>query len=254
MKPKYIIPLFLAIGLFLSYFPSLVQAQDEPDFRIRLSRDFGTDLGGRIEGTFSIHASGPDNLISVIFYLDETSIGEDTEPPFRLQFQTGSFPPGNHTLSAVGTTSDGQELTANVIGASFMSAEESREGLLSFMIPVLGLIVVIALLSMASAVWAARRNKLEPGAVRHYGMAGGAICPRCKRAYPRHFLSPNMLLGKLERCPFCGKWAIVAAAHPALLAAAEEAERQSLQEHVAESPISPEEKHRHRLDDSRFEE
>jgi hypothetical protein len=36
------------------------------------------------------------------------------------------------------------------------------------------------------------------------------------------------------------------------LAAAEAAERQSLQEHVADSPISPEEKLRRRLEDSRF--
>lgn len=254
MKNKTYFPLFLILALLWASFLTPVLAQDSPEMSIRLSRDFGTGLGSRIEGTFSIHATGPDNLAKVTFYLNDESIGADNAAPFRLQFHTGSFPPGQYIISAIGTTSDGQELTSNTLGATFMSAEESRSSVGKMIAPVLGIVLLFAIGSVGMSLWAARRNKLEPGAPRQYGLAGGAICPRCHRAYPRHFLSPNMVMGKLERCPFCGKWAIVAAAPPALLAAAEEAERQSLQEHVADSPISTEEKQKHRLDDSRFEE
>lgn len=235
-------------------FLSPLQAQDEPSLSIRLSRDFGTGIGSRIEGTFSIHATGPDNLTSVVFYLNDETIGEDNEAPFRLQFRTGSFPPGDYVISAVGMTGDGQALTSNRISATFMSAAESRSAVGGMIAPVVGIILLFTVGSIGLSLWAARRNKLEPGAPRQYGLAGGAICPRCHRAYPRHVLSPNLLAGKLERCPFCGKWAIVRAAAPAVLAAAEEAERQSLQEHVADSPISEAEKLKRRLDDSRFEE
>lgn len=254
MKNKISFSLFLVLVWVCASLTIPVLAQDEPEVSIRLSRDFGTGIGSRIEGTFSIHATGPDNLERVEFYLNGESIGEDAESPFRLQFHTGSFSPGDYVISVVGFTTEGQELTGNEIGATFMSAEESRSAVGGMMFPVLGLVLLIAVVSIGLSLWAARRNKLEPGAPRQYGLAGGAICPRCHRAYPRHFLSPNMLMGKLERCPFCGKWAIVAAAPPALLAAAEEAERQSLQEHVADSPIDEAEKRKHRLDDSRFEE
>lgn len=53
----------------------------------------------------------------------------------------------------------------------------------------------------------------------HAKVAGGAICPRCESLYRRHFLSPNMLVGKLERRPHCGKWAVVRQATAAELAA-----------------------------------
>ena len=134
-----------------------------------------------------------------------------------------------------------------------MSAEESRSSVGKMIAPVLGVVLLFTIGSIGLSLWSARRHKLEPGTPRQYGMAGGAIGSRCHRAFPRHVLSPNMVVGKLERCPFCGKWAIVAAVAPALLAAAEEAERQALQEHVADSPMSEAEKLKHRLDDSRFD-
>jgi hypothetical protein len=253
MKTKHAGALFLAFCLLMSYFLNPVQAQDEPALTIRLSRDFGAAIGGRIEGTFSMHVSGPDTLERVVFYLDDERLGEDSETPFRLQFNTSSFSPGVHTLTVTGFTTDGQELSANTITATFMSAEESRQQLRQTILPVIigavalsvGIPVIIALVT--------GRKTLAPGSPRTYGVAGGAICPRCHRAYPRHVLSPNLLLGKLERCPFCGKWAVVRAVPPVLLAAAEEAERQGLEEHVGDSPQSEEDKLRHRLDDSRFE-
>jgi len=252
--PRPIVFLFTLslIALFAISNPAL--AQDESTLTIRLSRDFGSAIGGRIEGTFSVRVSGgPDNLERVVFYLDDERLGEDSEAPFRLQFNTSSFSPGVHTLTVNGFTADGQELSANTITATFMSAEESRQELRQTILPAIigvaalavGIPVIIALVT--------GRKTLAPGAPRTYGVAGGAICPRCHRPYPRHVLSPNLFLGKLERCPFCGKWAVVRAVPPVLLAAAEEAERQALEEHVSDSPLSEEEKQRRRLDDSRFE-
>ncbi|MCL4871119.1 MAG: hypothetical protein KJ063_19340 [Anaerolineae bacterium] len=243
---------FIFCGLLMIMAPGVL-AQDEPALTIRLSRDWGAAVGGRIQGTFSVRVTGPDNLERVVFYIDGERMGEDNEPPFRLQFLTDSYPTGPHTFTVTGFTRDGQELTSNEIRATFMSASDSQESLTRVMIPlIVGLALFAVIVPLGIAI-ASKRQKLAPGATRHYGVAGGAICPRCQRAYPRHFFSPNLFTGKLERCPFCGKWAVVAAASPEKLAAAEAAERQSLHEHVADSPISPEEKLRRRLDDSRFD-
>ncbi len=81
-------------------------AQEE-GLTLRLRRDFGSAVGVQIRGTFSYHVTGPANLERVVFLLDGEPIGEDREPPFRLQFRTESYETGLRTLSAVGYTSRG---------------------------------------------------------------------------------------------------------------------------------------------------
>ena len=71
---------------------------------------------------------------------------------------------------------------------------------------------------------------------------------------PRHALAPNLLVGKLERCPHCGKWAIVPRAAPADLVAAEARLRADNQEGVMQVEESEEEKLKRELEESRFEE
>jgi hypothetical protein len=45
-----------------------------------------------------------------------------------------------------------------------------------------------------------------------YSPAGGVVCPRCGLPFSRSILSPNLLAGKLVRCPHCGKISILARA------------------------------------------
>ena len=65
-----------------------------------------------------------------------------------------------------------------------------------------------------------------------------------------------MLTGKLVRCPHCGKWAILPAACPYDLAAAEERERQGLGgvgRDAEPAQLSPEEQLRRRIENSKYE-
>ena len=52
--------------------PIPAQAQNnEDELLLSLSRDFGYSSGtGRIQGTFSMKASGPEDLERVVFYID----------------------------------------------------------------------------------------------------------------------------------------------------------------------------------------
>jgi len=88
--------------------------------------------------------------------------------------------------------------------------------------------------------------------IGQYGAAGGTVCPRCSFPFSRNVLSPNLLLGKLERCPHCGKWSIRARAAQADLAAAEERLR-AAQEESTPIDADPEESLKRALDESRFE-
>ena len=248
----------LFIFVFCSFFLLGLTDQSCPELQIGLRRDFGYSSGtGKIQGTFTISASGPQDLSRVIFYLDKSPLGDIAQPPFALRFSTDSYSLGEHTFSALGYTSSGCRLDSNSIRAVFVSAKEGWDAGLKIMVPILSLVFGVTLLMVAATVFSSdlaskKLRDLPPGAERKYGWAGGAICPRCKRPFARHILSPNMLVGKLERCPYCGKVSVVAVQSMEALRAAEAAELAAAGVQ-AKSETSPEEQLKKDLDDSRYQ-
>jgi hypothetical protein len=92
-----------------------------------------------------------------------------------------------------------------------------------------------------------RNGKFAPG---RYGAAGAAVCPHCQLPFSRHLMAPNLLGGKLERCPHCGKWSLRRRATPEEVSRAEA--RYLAQSRPAGSP-PPDDSYRRELDDSRFD-
>jgi ribosomal protein L32 len=229
-----------------------VMAQDEqPELEINLTRDFGYGgFGNDIQGTFTIKVSGPDDLIEVAFYLDDVLIGTDDESPFRLQFKTDSYEPGLHTIYAVGTRSDGTKLETRQLIRDFLSSEEANSKTINIVGPILGITAVVMVISYLIPMLTGKNGAQRP--IGQYSAAGGTVCPRCGFPFSRNVLSPNLVLGKLERCPHCGKWSIRARASQADLFAAEERLRAAQEENT---PIEtdPEESLKRALDESRFE-
>jgi hypothetical protein len=250
-KTIYLSILVMLLGLMMAQ-PAF--AQETQELSLRLSRDFGYSSGmGAIQGTFSMRVTGPDNLSRVEYFLDETKIGEVDQAPFNLRFSTDNFELGNHRLFALGYTQDGKELRSNEIQVEFVSASAGMEAVGSILIPVLVVVGLGMLFSFVATLASSRKlEHLPPGAARKYGSAGGAICPKCQRPFSRNFLSPNMLVGKLERCPFCGKWSIVPARSMQDLKAAEQAEIQDAILGAAPG-LDEEEKLRQELEKSRFQ-
>ncbi len=118
---------------------------------------------------------------------------------------------------------------------------------------VLAAIIVIAVGIRLFTYLGARNRPLahiDPGAERNYGIAGGAICPRCNRPYPLDLLSPHILNYKLGRCPFCGKMAFVRRAGMDELRAAEARELQDSQ--PTAPATSEDEALRKLIDDSKY--
>jgi len=229
-----------------------------PELLIGLRRDFGYASGtGKIQGTFTISASGPTDLNRVIFYLDGHPLGDIQQAPFSLRFTTDSYSQGEHTFSALGFTSSGRTLRSNTITAVFVTAKEGWQSGLKILVPVLGLVLVATLLTVVGTVFSSglTGKKLEDlplGAERDYGLAGGGICPRCKRPFSRHLFSPNLVVGKLERCPYCGKVSVVQHRSIQELRAAEAAELSGAGVPNASS-ASPDEQLYKDLDDSRYQ-
>ncbi|MBI4772547.1 MAG: hypothetical protein HY784_19465, partial [Chloroflexi bacterium] len=169
--------------------------------------------------------------------------------PFRFQFRTGSYSLGPHTLSAAGRTADGQRLTSNEIHTRFVSPEVGNQSALRILIPLFG-VIILAVALAAGGPWLLEKITGKKRTRRGYGLMGGAICPKCGQPFGRHWWPPNMLLGKLDRCPHCGKWSVVRAASPDTLRAAEQAGEATAPEVEA---LTPEERLRRQVEDSRFD-
>jgi hypothetical protein len=253
MFMKKIITLLLVIFSLACVFPAAAQ---QPGLQIYLSRKFGYSSGtGKVQGLFSLQATGPADLQRVVFYINDQVIGEAAQSPFKIEFRTDSYPLGVHTLSAVGYTPGGQALRSNEIKVQFVTAQEGWQAGLRIAGPLLAITLgLVALSFLASFASAGKLKNLPLGAPRSYGVAGGSICPRCGRPFSRHVMSPNMVVGKLERCPFCGKWSIVAAVPLAQLRAAEAAELKESGASLEPALAGSEEELRRALEDSRYRE
>lgn len=243
-------------ALFLAILTSLltmtaVFAQGDT-LKLSLSRDWGYGgFNGDIQGTFTMKASGPASLVLVEFYIDETKIGEVSSAPFNLQFVTDNYSDGAHTLYAIGTTSDGKQITSQKIGAVFVAKEDSGKAIFGTIGPLLAVIFGALLLAAIIPLLTGRKTvHLEPGAARNYGMGGG-ICPKCKRPFAFHIYGFNLAFFKFDRCPYCGKWSPVRRASLAQLQLAEKAELEGSQSQVPQ--ISEEDKLKKELDDSKYQ-
>jgi hypothetical protein len=242
----------LALGLlFVLAFPFSAGAQSS-GLTVRLSRTFGIATGGEIQGVFTIRTSGPEDLRRVVFYIDDQVIGEQTSAPFSQRFNTDAFPVGQHTIRAVGYTIDNQELSSNVLRIEFVGMVQALAGSLK----VVGPIVVIVLLGyLFTAVWPNLQRKKSGGTtrIRNYGPLGGTICPKCNRPFGVHIWGVNLLVGRLDCCPHCGRWSLVRRMPTYMLQSAEEAEDELLEQQPASFTPVGEERTRKELEESRYQ-
>ncbi|MBN1536846.1 MAG: hypothetical protein JW908_08955 [Anaerolineales bacterium] len=196
-------------------------AQGNRELDLSLSRDFGYSSGtGKIQGTFTMKITSAIDLQKVVFYIDDTAIGEDSQAPFQFQFSTTNFSLQEHTLYALGYAAEGNEYASNIIRVQFVSAEEGWQAAIKIVIPIIAIVIGAMLISFAIPL-VFRRGKSPPTALpQKFGLLGGAICPKCKQPFNIPLLKINLLTGSLLPCPYCRKWSIVRRASPTELQAA----------------------------------
>lgn len=215
---RHWMPVLTVLLALATALPAAAQTQS-PELSLSLRRDFGFSAGGRIQGAFTLTAAGPDDLARVDFLIDGKIVNTAVQAPFAYSFSTGAYPLGVHTMSATGLTTSGARLTSTARSVEFVSPEVGWRVGAQIGLPILGVVLLISLVAtLAPMLLDRRRGPFRPGV---YGVAGGAICPRCKLPFPLHMLSMHLLTGKFERCPHCGKWSLVGRASAAALAEAE---------------------------------
>jgi hypothetical protein len=248
----------LTICILFMIMVSYARAQSADELKLGMSRDFGyAGFNNDIQGVFTLKIKDPpENLAKVVFMIDSTIMGEDTQPPFNLQFNSDSYPLGLHSLSAVGYTTDGSELNSDIIQVQFVPAGSGMDSVIKIVVPVIGLIVLIGLVAVFLPIILSKGKIASTplGTPRKYGMGGGAICPKCSRPFPLRLWWINLGFNKINRCPYCGKWSFVRPSTISDLRAAEAAELSHVQTEIPISEESDAEKTKKELDDSRFQE
>lgn len=218
------------------------------ELELTIDRTFGYRAGDQIQGRFTLGVDGPADLQRVQFLIDGQVVAQISQRPFEYRFSTGDYPLGRHELAAVGLTLAGRELRSPMRSFEFVSADDSLQGVADIAVPLVAVILVVAALATLGPTLLGRKRKFVLGV---YGAAGGAVCPRCRKPYSRGVLSPNLVVGKLERCPHCGKWAIVRRATSAELETAEQLIGE--QSDRGRAVPQPQDDLRRAIEDSKFE-
>ncbi len=220
---------------------------------LSLRKVVGGNLGSKVQGRFTLSVQGVAGITAVTYEIDGAPMATVTQAPFSLSFDTGQYPLGVHHLSATAATPTGP-VKSNEIAAEFVSGVDVMAAIAPILLGILALALVAAI--GPQLLSGGRKRRYDPNAPHDYGVLGGAVCPKCERPVVLSVLGVNLLVGKLQRCPYCGHWAVLRRASPAALAAAEAkaAATEAGPAAAPPAPLSEEEKLRRQIDDSRYQE
>jgi len=230
-RKKWIISLFLTLGLVVCLtHPVVGQAED---YTIHVRKDFGYGLGSDIQGKFTLSLVGDEESVEgVTFLIDDEAIATVQEPPFRYQFQTDDYEPGEHELSAEVQLKNGSVQVTPVVNFHFVSSDMANQQLTTILLWIGGAIGAAMVLVVVIQTVFFKPKGTKPGQTgkkSHYGFLGATICPKCGRPFSRHIWGINLMVGRLDRCELCGKWVMTRRALPSELQAAEVAEQEESQ-------------------------
>lgn len=196
-----------------------VSAQEGPQLQLGLIRNFGYGGLGKIQGSFTLKvANPPDGLSEVRFYLDGELLEIVETEPFSYKFHTSAFEDGEHGMFAEGILADGSVLESNHVSKVFLSSDQAWGETQGMIAPVLIGTAVLTILGAGIPLLMGKNKEFVLG---KYGPAGGVVCPRCELPFSRSMFSPNLMVGKLVRCPHCGKISILPRASSSRLQEAE---------------------------------
>ena len=193
---------YLLLLLAVSFSPALAQ-NGEAEWSLNLRRDWGYGMGSDIQGKMTLSLSGDlSNVSRVLYFFNNEMVSEQTNEPFRFSFNTDEFVSGLNTIHAEVHTIDGEVSSLSPLVYNFLSSDQASNAA----IKMIGSIVGITLLVSALSFFISSRNRGQnKNGIGHLGLA---VCKKCDRTFPRSFFGLNLVVGKFERCPHCGKWQI----------------------------------------------
>jgi DNA-directed RNA polymerase subunit RPC12/RpoP len=251
VKKQTAISILLVLAAVLLMPFGSASAQEEEPYQVSLRRDFGYGNGMDIQGRMTLSLKGDDSAVRrVTFLMDgELLISLETRP-YSFSFTTDDYASGVHKIAAKVETIDGKVYITDALTYNFLSKEAANQNTRGIILPLVVLIVGIGLLSLLLQRFTTRKISTVGENVSYNGLFGGAVCSKCGKPFARSIFGMNLIAGRLERCPHCGKWVLTHRASAKELDAAAAAERASVV--VEEKPMVPDHEAQNLLDDSRY--
>jgi hypothetical protein len=224
-------------------------------YRLNVNRLFGYSSGNQIKGSFRLSVIGVSNILSVDYMIDGQVMATLDTAPYNLDFQTGTYSFGMHTMSAIITTTDGRNLEVPDRQFDFATAQQEQQSIVGVIVPLGAVILLAAALGLGLQFLFMRNKKHEfvpLGTDRNYGLRGGAICPNCHRPTVLHPFAPHFgFRTKYDICENCGKWSVMTVLPLSELRKAEAEEAKSAKSNQV-VPKTEEEKLKEILNESKY--
>lgn len=90
-----------------------MQAAAQNDLTLSLTRNFGLGFGSIIQGTFTLHGSGPEAVQNLTVYFNGEQVHFVTGNTIAWQFHTGDHPAGSTNITLFGIDDTGVTYTAS---------------------------------------------------------------------------------------------------------------------------------------------
>ena len=221
-KYRFVILIILVLAIVFS----MSAFARQQTLTLTLISDSGTaDVASNIQGDFILQATGPSDLVTVKFYMDENIMRIDEQAPFSIEFNTDNYPPTLYVISALGILANGDQLASNEIAVRFITdagADGYSPQFFVSLIVIVGIVVLLGSVGLFVLRDVLGQQRERPRRIGEYGKDGGAVCRHCALPFSRPALSPTLLVAKLSRCPHCDRWSLARRAAKADLLVAEE--------------------------------
>ena len=112
-----------------------------------MSRDFGLGLGSTIEGLFTIHGSGPAEVIGISILFNGVEVHSVDSNTVDWQFNTNDYPSGETNITLYGWDADDGTYLA-MVTRNFVPSEVSN----LFTIGIFSVVVVAVVLSIVAKI------------------------------------------------------------------------------------------------------
>ena len=145
-KQSLIIFTFILLFSLNSVIISII-AQGEDVLSLGISKNFGTDIGNKIEGNFTISGSGPDSILNLRLLFNGTRVAFEPGNQLTFQFETKDYPLGLMNITLIGEDCEGI-IYKKVIFREFVSPKVgSWLVILAFVITFISVSVMLIIVS-----------------------------------------------------------------------------------------------------------
>lgn len=90
-----------------------------PQVRLTVQRVRGSEVRGRVAGSFQATVDVPQDAHGVIFYLDGQAVALDGQPPYLFRFDTDDYAKGEHRIEAAAQLANGSVAPSNSVSLDF---------------------------------------------------------------------------------------------------------------------------------------